>query len=212
MPPRKKTSVKRPRGKRPVKQETHYQILSVKPSATYQEICAAYLSATSNNPTDSAIVADDEKSLRVQRAFQVLSDTQWRAEYDKELRTARRRRNARVIEDVCLLGMVPFVDEERGETIELIHQCDCGDYFSVDSVELQKLGYKLCKDSDHVWFQSPEEPAKEYTSSSPDYDDDDCDLSFGFKCLGSVVVPCEHCSLGIRLSIDTGLKAEYGSW
>ncbi|CAI0465231.1 unnamed protein product [Linum tenue] len=169
--------------------ESHYEILSVKEGASYEEIRSGYRSAILNshpdkahNTSDSSAAADD-KFLRVQKAWEVLSDSRSRVAYDNELRASRRQQDASVSGDIDLMDV-----EERGETIELIHQCDCGDYFSVDSVELQKLGYKLCKGSGHVWFQSP------------------------FKCLGSVVVPCEHCSLGIRLSIDTGLKAEYGSW
>ncbi|CAL1371700.1 unnamed protein product [Linum trigynum] len=196
--PRRKIPVKRgPRSKRSVKQVTHYEILSVEPDATYEEICAAYLSVTI---TDSATDDDDNKSLAVQKAFQVLSDTQWRAEYDEELRVARRRRNARVTEEVDLIdvGILMGVINRGRHVVELVHSCRCGGCFSIDSIDLAKMGYTMGEGCGEVWFESPEE--------EEDADADaDADSS---RTLGSVVIPCdrESCSLGVRFTIDTGMK------
>ncbi|CAI0558193.1 unnamed protein product [Linum tenue] len=184
--PRRKNPVKRPRGKRSVKQATHYEILSVEPNATYEEICAAYLSATTI--TDSAADDDDEKSLAVQKAFQVLSDTQWRAEYDEELPAARRRRNARVIEEINLMNVGFMVDVKRRHVIELLYPCLCESCYSIDSTDLAKMGYKLCRGFGSVWFEAPE-------AEEDDADDDRC------MTLGSVVMPCKSCSLGVRFTI-----------
>ncbi|CAL1410810.1 unnamed protein product [Linum trigynum] len=144
--PRRKNPVKRPRGKRSVKQATHYEILSVEPNATYEEICAAYLSATTI--TDSTADDDDEKSLAVQKAFQVLSDTQWRAEYDEELPAARRRRNARVIEEINLMDVGFMVDVKRRHVIELLYPCLCESCYSIDSTDLCEDGIQT---ADGIW-------------------------------------------------------------
>ncbi|XP_058733613.1 uncharacterized protein LOC131605252 [Vicia villosa] len=72
------------------------------------------------------------------------------------------------------------VAEDAGETLELFYQCRCGDYFSVDLSKLQKMGYSLLRDGSNVSVRNAD--------ALP----------------GSVILPCESCSLKARLvlSID----------
>ncbi|CAI0465229.1 unnamed protein product [Linum tenue] len=169
--------------------ESHYEILSVKEGASYEEIRSGYRSAILNshpdkahNTSDSSAAADD-KFLRVQKAWEVLSDSRSRVAYDNELRASRRQQDASVSGDIDLM--------DRGGddvVVELCYDCRCGDCFSVDSSDLERMGYKLSRDRDYVWFEDDEGASRS---------------------AASVVVPCGSCSLRVRLSIETGLRVPF---
>ncbi|CAL1371699.1 unnamed protein product [Linum trigynum] len=69
---------------------THYEILSVKEGATYDELRSGYRSAilsshpdkSQQNTPDYSATAN-RKFLRFQRAWEILSDSRSRAAYDK---------------------------------------------------------------------------------------------------------------------------------
>ncbi|CAI0558192.1 unnamed protein product [Linum tenue] len=177
---------------------SHYEILSVKEGASYEEIRSGYRSAILNshpdrsqqNTSDSSAAAD-EKFLRVQRAWEVLSDSRSRAAYDNELRASRRRQDSSVSGDIDLMDVGVTVVEESG-VVELCYDCRCGDCFSVDSSDLERMGYKLSRDRDNVWFEDDGDDASRPAAAS-------------------VVISCGSCSLRVRLSIETGLKVPFGS-
>ncbi|CAI0465230.1 unnamed protein product [Linum tenue] len=177
--------------------ESHYEILSVKEGASYEEIRSGYRSAILNshpdkahNTSDSSAAADD-KFLRVQKAWEVLSDSRSRVAYDNELRASRRQQDASVSGDIDLMDVGVVLVEERGGddvVVELCYDCRCGDCFSVDSSDLERMGYKLSRDRDYVWFEDDEGASRS---------------------AASVVVPCGSCSLRVRLSIETGLRVPF---
>ncbi|CAN1197472.1 DnaJ homolog subfamily C member 21, partial [Linum perenne] len=75
-------------------QETHYEILSVKEGASYEEIRSGYRSAILDSHPDKALNAPQSagsKFLRVQKAWETLSDSRSRAAYDNELRSSRQQ-------------------------------------------------------------------------------------------------------------------------
>ncbi|KAI9199999.1 hypothetical protein LWI28_001308 [Acer negundo] len=125
-------------------QETHYDILSVREDASYEEIRTSYRSAILNHHPDKlqkiseTSDADNEvgdRFLKAQKAWEVLGNARSRAVYDSELRASRE--DLLAAEDVSLEDMMI---EDNGEVLELVYQCRCADYFSVDSLELGKMG------------------------------------------------------------------------
>ncbi|KDP26205.1 hypothetical protein JCGZ_22451 [Jatropha curcas] len=166
--------------------ETHYNILSVKEDASYEEIRNGYRLALLNHhpdklqnkhqSTDSQNQLGD-RFLKVQKAWEILGNSRSRAVYDSELRAYRK--DTGVAEDVSLEDMMI---EDGGEILELFYQCRCGDYFFVDSLELAEMGYTLIKDEKNVSFETKDElPA-------------------------AVILPCGSCSLQVRLLINIGIE------
>lgn len=82
---------------------------------------------------------------------------------------------ADVAEDLSLQDMMI---EDDGEALELFYQCRCGDYFSVDSLELKNMGYSLLREGSGISIMN--------VDTSP----------------GSVILPCGSCSLKARLLIN----------
>ncbi|KAJ4721551.1 Chaperone DnaJ [Melia azedarach] len=166
--------------------ETHYDILSVREDASYEEIRIGYRSAILNYHPDklqqtSKPSHDDNelgnKFLKVQKAWEVLGNSRSRAVYDSELRASRQDTIA--AEDVSLEDMTI---EDNRETLDLFYQCRCGDYFSIDSLELGKIGYTLLRNGNIISIQTPETlPA-------------------------SVILPCGSCSLHVRLLLNPDIK------
>ncbi|MCL7025390.1 hypothetical protein MKW94_001969 [Papaver nudicaule] len=170
-------------GKRSV-QKTHYDILSVKEDANYEEIRKSYRSAIIDTHPDkiqaTAKTSDiqhepRETFLMVQKAWEILSDSKTRGIYDRELRDSRR--DTETADDVSLEEMMV---EEVGEVLELFYECRCGDHFSIDSIELGEMGYSLGKDESKIFIRRPD--------SIP----------------ATVILPCGSCSLKIRLTITIG--------
>ncbi|KAI3836957.1 hypothetical protein MKW98_005290 [Papaver atlanticum] len=170
-------------GKRSVL-KTHYDILSVKEDAEYEEIHANYKRAALKSHPDKTRATTEasdiqheslETFLMVQKAWEILSDSKTRGIYDRELRDSRR--DTETAEDVSLEEMMV---EEAGEVLELFYECRCGDYFSIDSVELGEMGYSLGRDESKIFIRRPD--------SIP----------------ATVILPCGSCSLKIRLTITTG--------
>ncbi|GLU04286.1 hypothetical protein SLE2022_214450 [Rubroshorea leprosula] len=160
-------------------QETHYDILSVKEDASYEEIRTSYRSAILNSHPDK-LNSNNESGdtfLKVQKAWEVLNDPRSRAIYDTELQASRQ--DATASEDV---GLEEMMAENAGEVLELFYPCRCGDYFSVDSSELDKMGYKLLRDDNKISLQTP--------AALP----------------ASVILPCGSCSLKVRLLINPDVK------
>lgn len=166
-------------------QETHYHILSVKEDATYEEIRASYRSALLNSHPDklqNALEVSHPESeqgasfLKVQKAWEVLSNSKSRMLYDRELQASRQ--DTMAAEDVSLEDMIV---EDAGEGIELFYQCRCGDYYSVDSLELEKMGFPLLRNDSKISLQTKDAlPA-------------------------AVILPCGSCSLKVRLLINSDI-------
>ncbi|KAL5572921.1 hypothetical protein UlMin_022518 [Ulmus minor] len=164
-------------------QETHYEILSVKENATYEEIRACYRSAILNTHPDKLQNScetsySDNKSedrfLKIQKAWEILNNHRSRMLYDFELRASRQ--DTVVAEDVSLEDMM--VEDEGDDVIEFFYQCRCGDYFSVDSLEVGKMGYDLLRKGSNICVKMGDaQPA-------------------------SVVLSCGSCSLKVRLFIN----------
>ncbi|KAF7837359.1 DPH4-like protein [Senna tora] len=165
--------------------ETHYDVLNVKEDASYEEIRANYRIAILNVHPDKSLnicetsspnQTSGDRFLRVQKAWEILSNSSSRSIYDKELRSARQdAMAAEVAEDLSLQDMIV---EDAGEALELVHQCRCGDYFCIDSMELGKMGYSLLRDGSEISLVAVDA------------------LS------GSVILPCGSCSLKARLLIN----------
>ncbi|KAL5982429.1 hypothetical protein ACLOJK_016500 [Asimina triloba] len=128
-------------------QKTHYDILSVKEDASYDEIRASYRAAILDSHPDKLHVQFDtsdtkhglrERFLQVQKAWEILGDSASRAVYDRELQSSRQ--DFEVADDVKLEEMVV---DDSGEFSELFYQCRCGDYISIDSEELGEMGFFL---------------------------------------------------------------------
>ncbi|XP_057969953.1 uncharacterized protein LOC131159233 [Malania oleifera] len=167
-------------------QKTHYDILSVKEDASYEEIRSSYRSAilnfhpdklqkTSEMPNHNGEVGD--RFLQVQKAWEVLSNSKTRAAYDSELQAVQW--DAEAAEDMSLEDMTV---EDDGEVLELFRQCRCGDYFSVDSLELGKIGCVVLRGGSGISLETVDGlPA-------------------------SVLLLCGSCSLKVRLLINAGVS------
>ncbi|KAI9071712.1 hypothetical protein K1719_046316 [Acacia pycnantha] len=163
--------------------ETLYDVLNVKEDAGYEEIRASYRSAILNLHPDKLLKTSDEMSsghqtsgdrfLTVQKAWEILSNSTSRSVYDNELRGSRQDALAAdVAEDVSLQDMIVE------EALDLSYQCRCGDYFSIDSTELEKMGYSLLRDGSEISLRT--------VDSLP----------------AAVILPCGSCSLKVRLLIN----------
>ncbi|XWS14679.1 hypothetical protein CRYUN_Cryun35bG0029800 [Craigia yunnanensis] len=71
--------------------ETIYDIMSVKEDASYEELRSSYRSAILNSHPDKlhSDHGSEDRFLRVQKAWEILSDPKSRAVYDSELRDSR---------------------------------------------------------------------------------------------------------------------------
>ncbi|KAK7279182.1 hypothetical protein RJT34_24228 [Clitoria ternatea] len=167
-------------------QETHYEVLNVEEDANYEKIRASYRRAVlsihpdkllkTSETSSNSNQTDGERFVKVQKAWEILGDSSSRLSYDIELRSLRRDVLApEVAEDLSLQDMII---EEDGEAVELFYQCRCGDYFSVDSLELQKIGYSLLKEGSRISIVT--------VDTLP----------------GSVILPCGSCSLNARLVLS----------
>ncbi|KAJ0243122.1 DNAJ heat shock N-terminal domain-containing protein [Hirschfeldia incana] len=166
--------------------ETYYQILSVKEDATYDQIRNSYRSALLHSHPDKLLNSSDEKFLKIQKAWRVVSDAELRAVYDNDLRSSRQDGVATAADEISVEDMsVEVVAGEEGEGMEVFYQCRCGDYFSVDSSELETMGFALVRE-----------------------DGDDCCVRV--RRLGafvaSVVLPCGSCSLQTRVWVGSDMK------
>ncbi|XP_062168750.1 uncharacterized protein LOC133874879 [Alnus glutinosa] len=127
----------------------------MKECASYEEICTSYRSAILNShpsklqKTSKSFKLDHESKerfLKVQRAWEILNNLSSRSVYDSEFRALRQ--DAVIADDDVSLD--DMMVEDAGEALELFYQCRCGDYFSVDSLELEKLGYVLLRDRNKI--------------------------------------------------------------
>uniref|UniRef100_A0A2P2JGE8 DPH4 homolog isoform X1 n=1 Tax=Rhizophora mucronata TaxID=61149 RepID=A0A2P2JGE8_RHIMU len=178
--------------------ETYYDILCIKEDASHEEIRTSYRSAIlSYHPdkvqqnTSDPRSGSEETFLKVQKAWEVLGNPRSREIYDSELRASRD--DTGVSEEVSLEDMVI---EHDGQVLELFYQCRCGDYFSVDSLELADMGYKLLRreEDNEVCFEMATMTTTTTTDALP----------------ASVVLPCGSCSLQVRLLIGSEIKVPIG--
>ncbi|KAI3737097.1 hypothetical protein L2E82_27092 [Cichorium intybus] len=165
--------------------QTHYNILNVKEDATHEEIRSSYRSALlSSHPdklqntsptTDSNHQDPRSRFLDIQTAWEILGDVKSRAVYDRELCVSR--------QDEVTADEVELEDlavEAGGDVVELYHQCRCGDYFLLDSLELKEMGFEISTEKGgKISLQAPDNGS-----------------------LTSIVLPCGSCSLKIRLVIN----------
>ncbi|WJX51198.1 hypothetical protein P8452_37411 [Trifolium repens] len=130
--------------------------------------------------TSNSSQTTSERFLKVHKAWEILSDSATRLFYDKELKSSRREDflASEVAEDLSLQDMTA---EDAGETLELFYQCRCGDYYTVDSLELQKIGYSLSRDGNNISISILN------VDTLP----------------GSMILPCGSCSLKARLVLST---------
>lgn len=160
--------------------KTHYDVLSVKQDASYDEIRMGYKAAILNSHPDklhpnAAPLKDKDTFIDVQKAWEVLSDSRSRANYDKELRASRHV--VEIADDDIRLDEMSV--EDFGDSKEFFYQCRCGDYFSVSGADLEKMGIFLVGNGGVIGSHSA-------TGIEP----------------ASILLPCGSCSLKIRLIID----------
>lgn len=165
---------------------THYDILGVKEDASYEQIRASYRALILRSHPDkllkdSEISTSDHEAgnrfLELQQAWEILSNPKSRATYDKELEILRL--DAATSEDVCLEDLTI---EDTGESLQCSYSCRCGDYFLIDSQELEEMGYLLSRNGNTITSRT--------TRSSPT----------------SVILPCGSCSLKICLLINSNFE------
>ncbi|KFK32024.1 hypothetical protein AALP_AA6G190200 [Arabis alpina] len=164
-------------------EETYYEILSVKEDASYEKIRNSYRSAILHSHPDkinSSRCSSDEKFLKIQKAWEVLSDAELRVVYDNGLRCSRQ--DGITADEISIEDMSVEINGEGGIIMELFYQCRCGDYFSVDSTELETMGFGLLRDGDCVLVRR-----------------------LG-AFVASVVLPCGSCSLKTRVLVDSDMK------
>ncbi|KAD4585726.1 hypothetical protein E3N88_23327 [Mikania micrantha] len=134
--------------------QTHYNILNVKEDASHGEIRKSYKSALLNSHPDklqktSQTTDVESRFLEIQTAWEILGDVKLRALYDIQLRAARQDEAA--ADEIKLEDLVV---EAGGDMVELFYQCRCGDYFSLDSLELGEMGLQLLIEGDNIMLQA----------------------------------------------------------
>jgi diphthamide biosynthesis protein 4 len=129
--------------------------------------------------------------IRVQKAWEVLRDSEARAEYDNHL---RRKRLAQEIETTRIIGdeihMQDMescsVDPDHGSDLEYSYPCRCGDFIVVSQEELEMAGVEV-KDV-------PTSTACGGTRAG---------MEFDRPRSNSLVLPCQSCSMHIRLLFNS---------
>lgn len=164
--------------------KTHYDILGVKEDASCEAIRSSYRSAILNSHPDklqkkaeTSNSGHNDRFLEIQRAWEILGSSKSRALYDSELR-ALRQDDAVTAEEVSLEDLTVEDGGDDDDDVELLYRCRCGDYFSIDSVELGEMGYPVLRDGSKISLKK--------RSDLP----------------ASVVLPCGSCSLKVRLLIN----------
>ncbi|KAL5714214.1 hypothetical protein ACHQM5_016205 [Ranunculus cassubicifolius] len=160
--------------------KTHYEILSVKEDANYEEIRAAYKSALLNSHPDKLHREDTSdhpsgsqgKFMNVQKAWEILSDSKTRLIYDHDLKASRQD-----TETAEVISFEEMTVEDGGQVLELFYQCRCGDYYSIDSAELEEMGYSLGRSMNKLVLNRPDHLPT------------------------SIILPCGSCSLKVLLMI-----------
>lgn len=169
--------------------KTHYDILGVREDANYEEIRTSYRSAILDSHPDKLQKTSEtsfpnhesgNRFLEVQRAWEILSNSKSRVAYDSELQASRHDFVA--AEDV---GLEDLMVENTGEFLELFYQCRCGDYFSIDSSELEEMGYQLLRDGSKISLHISD-------ATLP----------------SSIILSCGSCSLQVRLLINADIKLQ----
>ncbi|XP_010524539.1 PREDICTED: DPH4 homolog [Tarenaya hassleriana] len=170
--------------------ETHYDILSVREDASYEEIRASYRSAILHSHpdklTNSHETSSDDRFLKIQKAWEILGDANQRAVYNYNLLSSRQEDGV-TADEIRIEDMAVENGGEGGEVLELYYQCRCGDYFSVDSSELETMGFELSRGDGCVHVRRPGELT------------------------ASVVLPCGSCSLKVRMWIDSDTTIPLGA-
>lgn len=67
---------------------THYEVLGVEPNASVEEIAKAFLRKTSGSRTAGFFIGSTQRRSdrkQLEAAYEVLTDPQRRADYDREL-------------------------------------------------------------------------------------------------------------------------------
>ncbi|KAL7245157.1 hypothetical protein ACSBR2_000478 [Camellia fascicularis] len=169
--------------------KTHYDILAVREDANYEEIRTSYRSAILNSHPDKLQKTSEtsfpnhelgNSFVEVQRAWEILSNSKSRVAYDSELQASRHDFVA--AEDV---GLEDWMVENTGEFLELFYKCRCGDYFSIDSSELEEMGYQLLRDGSKISLHISD-------ATLP----------------SSIILSCGSCSLQVRLLINADIKLQ----
>ncbi|KAF5942785.1 hypothetical protein HYC85_020427 [Camellia sinensis] len=169
--------------------KTHYDILGVREDANFEEIRTSYRSAILDSHPDKLQKTSEtsfpnhesgNRFLEVQRAWEILSNSKLRVAYDSELQASRHDFVA--AEDV---GLEDLMVENTGEFLELFYQCRCGDYFSIDSSELEEMGYQLLRDGSKISLHISD-------ATLP----------------SSIILSCGSCSLQVRLLINADIKLQ----
>jgi DnaJ domain/CSL zinc finger len=125
------------------KEDTHYSILGVKPTATQAEIRSAYLAGARKHHPDrhvGVVNQDDEHIQRLNEAHATLTDARLREAYDIQLQSGRANKSTRSnqsrISATVDLDSMETVD--GSETLTFFHPCRCGNGFYVDENQLQQ--------------------------------------------------------------------------
>ncbi|KAG6548458.1 hypothetical protein Mapa_009945 [Marchantia paleacea] len=150
------------------------------------EFTATYRSKEQSN--------EPEQFLRVQKAWEILRDSNSRATYDQSLSVQRlahqQEESTEVIgEEVCIEDM-ELNEGEEGLAVEYTYPCRCGDLFLVSPEELNEAGFTgmTCPRWITETCKNPE-PLKVQT-----------ERSFKWQ-RHSLILPCQSCSLHIRLHL-----------
>ncbi|KAL3679708.1 hypothetical protein R1sor_022664 [Riccia sorocarpa] len=138
--------------------------------------------------------SDNDQFLKVQEAWETLRDPESRARYDKLLSTERLIRqcevSSRVIGEEVYIEEMDFTEGNVGQAPEYTFPCRCGDCFVVSVEDLAEAGFVTELTSDgrpgsteritkHPTLQREKMPHRT-----------------------SLVLPCQSCSLHIRLHLD----------
>lgn len=166
-------------------EKTYYEILSVGEDADIDEIRTGYKTALLNTHPDklpkqpdlSGSHNNEREFLIVQKAWEILSNSQSKSQYDKELAVSRRKVD--IISNEIELDEMNIEINSDG-VYELVYPCRCGDYFGISSVALKEMGILLGENGEVQINGSNFVPV-------------------------SVVLQCGSCSLKVRLLIEANL-------
>lgn len=114
--------------------DDHYAALGVAPSASPEEVRAAFRAAALRAHPDRASPASSDEFVRVQMAWEVLSDPAARREYDAARAAAAARAQVAVADRVAASGM----ERQRGDDGEVLlcWPCRCGGTYAALESEL----------------------------------------------------------------------------
>jgi hypothetical protein len=128
---------------------THYQVLGITSTASYEEIKVAYHKLARKSHPDKQQQESQNNTIdfkRIQLAWETLRNVEHRQVYDNDLQQEELRRKSRThgALEITMNDLEEALDEESDETV-LVYDCRCGEEVFIANWDNQKVTFVDCE-------------------------------------------------------------------